>query len=206
MDLEHVHDYWICRERREIFLHGIEGNMSGVDGEEPGVEYQMATRTIKNLRMLEWDSKSKPVVIHMQTCGGFWEDGMAIYDTIRAMPYPVTVVNYSHARSMSSIILQAADHRLMMRHSSFMFHYGTYNQEGPMYTVMSGIKFCERQNKQMLDIYEDALSSSNRECWAGKSIRKELVRMMEKQGDVFLSAEDAVELGFADEVIDGYSR
>jgi len=189
-----------------IYLFGVESYTygGGVDAAyEPGVEYVMANRFIRNLNLCMRVNPEVPLIIHMKTCGGDWTEGMAIYDAIRAFPWPVTILNYSHARSMSSLIFQAGNKRIMMPNSYFMFHDGTFGMEGTVKQVKSAVKFEKSAEHTMLDIY--AKSMQYHGIMAGKSqqvIKKWLRAQMDKHEDVYLSAKQAVEYGFADEIFD----
>jgi len=122
--IESLHDYSLDPKNREIYLVGEQEAKIPDDDQEPGVEFLMANRFIKNLRFLSLANEN-PILVHSKTCGGYWEEGMAIYDAIKACPCYVTILNYTHARSMSSIIFQAADNRVMMPNSYFLFHLGS---------------------------------------------------------------------------------
>ena len=207
--IEVVHDYWIDPDSREIWIHGVD--VSGSEGEwdEPGVEYIMANMVIKNLHYLRKQSSRAGVTIHLHTCGGMVGDGFAIYDTIRLMPYPVTIISYTHARSMSSIILQAAagpgDTRLLMPSSYFMFHYGTMASSGHAQAVYSDVEFAKRYDELMLDIYvESAKNGKKFKGMTDNKIRKMLIDSMNRKSDVFLSAKEAVDWGFADGILDSW--
>ena len=78
----------------------------------------MSNTFIKNIRALEIKS-DKPIIIHMQSVGGEWSDGMAIYDAISMCRCHVTMIAYGQAESMSSIIFQAADTRLITPNTYF---------------------------------------------------------------------------------------
>lgn len=189
--IEQLHGHWINPITREIWIHGREFDELESDNiTEPGVEYGMATRVIKNLYILKHLDPEKLVTIHLHTCGGDWREGLAIYDTIRLMPYKTKIISYTHARSMSSIILQAGDERLMLPSSVFMFHDGTQAVHGEVKTVESDVEFYKFERKLMLDIYASV-------CEKSRSFLEEL---MDKKGNVFLTAEEAVEWGFADKV------
>lgn len=207
--IESVHDYWIDPDSREIWIHGVDVSSSDGEWEEPGVEFIMANMVIKNLHYLRKQSSRAGVTIHLHTCGGMVNDGFAIYDTIRLMPYPVTIISYTHARSMSSIILQAAagpcDTRLLMPSSYFMFHYGTMASEGHTKAVYSDVEFAKNYDELMLDVYVN--SAKNGEKFKEMSeakIRKMLISQMDKKSDVFLTAKEAVEWGFADGIVESW--
>ena len=81
-----AHEYDIITSRREIFLH------SYFDGEEEsGVDYRVANRFLKNIKILESIS-DEPIVIHQQSVGGDWEAGMFIYDSLVASPWPIIFI------------------------------------------------------------------------------------------------------------------
>jgi len=202
--VEILHDYNVDLIGRELFLFGEEDQ--GEEGMEPGVEFCMANRFVRNIRALSRRSRD-PILIHMKTCGGLWEEGMAIFDAIASCPAPTTILSYTHARSMSSIILQAATWRVMMPHSIFLFHLGTSGYEGDTQAVMSQTDW-EKQIiiPQMLRAYAERLRATR---W-GKFYRADLAKIerwltkkMRRHNDVYLTAEQAVEIGFADEVFDG---
>lgn len=204
-EVETVHDYWIDVDRRQIWIRGIEGRDVLIEGEEePGVEYQMAARTAVNLNLLRAESPTKPAMIHMITCGGSWEYGMAIYDAIAGMPYEITILSYAHARSMSSIILQAADHRVMMPSSYFMLHYGSLELAGDAKTVEKNAEQAKKDTAIMVDIYVDLLLHS--EKFSGRSeryVRKKVKEYLDS-GDVFLTPKEAIEWNLADSIFDGW--
>jgi ATP-dependent protease ClpP protease subunit len=201
--LYHIHEYGVDLKSNHIYLMGVEEYGPNMDGFEPGIEYIIANKFIKNFNLCMRVNPNTPIIIHMKTNGGFWEEGMAIYDMIRSCPWPVTILNYTHARSMSSIIFQAANKRIMMPNSSFMFHDGTFEIGGTVKQVKSAVKFSEVADKTMLDIYAKAMDEQGEYKGAGTAkIKTWLRNQMDKKEDVYLTAEDAVRYGLADEVFD----
>jgi ATP-dependent protease ClpP protease subunit len=197
-----VQEYDIDISANHIYLFGSEEQISE-DYQEPGVEYVMANRFIRNLNILMRKGQD-PILIHMKTCGGFWEEGMAIYDAIKSCPNYVTILSYTHARSMSSIILQAADKRVMMPHSTFMFHDGSMGYEGTTKQFLTEAEELNKSRMQMLDIYIDSMKAKGKlRSWSRKRIAEWLRSQMDKKEEVYLDARQAVQFGFADEVFDG---
>ena len=206
------HEYSIDLANLEIDLIGNVNHAIGCGGEdtgEPGVEYTMANMFIKNLRLCMHNARGKnnkllPILVHMKTCGGDWGEGMAIYDMIKACPNPIIILSYTHARSMSSLILQAADKRILMPTSYFMFHEGDGLVAGTTKQIKTQITFDKRDEEILLGTYARRLRQ--RGPYKGKAIKtivKDLKRRMDKSEEVFLNAEAAVREGFADEVFDG---
>lgn len=172
---------------------------------EPGVDYQMSARFIKNIQTLSSADSTRPILIHMKTCGGDWQEGMAIADAIRFCPNPVVILSYTHARSMSSIILQAADRRVLMPNSYFLFHEG---KTGVFDTSKIFHSYAEWDKKvvgpTMLDIYALALKQKGKfRRQSPERIREMLQERMDKKEDVYLAAKEAVEWGLADYVFEG---
>lgn len=198
-----VHEFGVLVATREIFLVGEDYTRS-FDDAEPGVEYLMASRFIKNLRILEQHGHGD-ILVHMKTCGGEWAEGMAIYQAIKTCKSYVTILNYTHARSMSSIILQAADYRAMLPYSTFMYHDGTFGTSGTVKQAHTEYEQLKLSERQMMEIYLDRAEGAPH--WAGRSrsqIRKMMRNRMDRKEEVYLDADETVEHGFADIVLDDY--
>jgi ATP-dependent protease ClpP protease subunit len=163
----------------------------------------MTNRFIRNLNILIRKSQD-PILIHMKTNGGDWQEGMAIYDAIISCPNNVCILSYTHARSMSSIIFQAADKRVMMPHSMFMFHDGTMGYEGTSKQFLIEADELKKSLDIMLDIYIDSMKQSGKMMKLGRDkIKAWLKNQMNKKEDVYLNAQQAIDHGFADEIFDG---
>ena len=155
-----LHNYGANIDTREIFLH----NYYASDDENQGVEYKMSNTFLKNIRALEIKS-DRPIIIHMHSIGGEWSDGMAIYDAIAMSKCYVTIIAYGQAESMSSIIFQAADRRLMTPNTYFMSHYGSSAAVGEYLTVQNLAKYEKHICDVMIDIYAQS-------CVGGKFFKE----------------------------------
>lgn len=114
-------DYNLDVDTRTIYMGSVERD---IEGSETGVDHMMTEYLIKGIHVLE-SKGEKPITIIMNNPGGDWYHGMGIYDSINNSKCHCTIKVYGHAMSMGSIILQAADTRIMMPNSRFMIHYGT---------------------------------------------------------------------------------
>lgn len=196
-----VHLYGLDVKNREMYLHGYIGNTD----EDPGVEYRMATNFYKNIRILDTLSND-PIIIHMHSIGGNWADGMAIYDAILLCKSYVTVIAYGQAESMSSIILQAADKRVLTPNSHFMLHYGSFNCSGDHLNSHNYAKLDKKNTETMLDIYAQKCCGGKyfKESYADLNLEKikNYLKRKLKDGDWYLDSNEAVYYGFADFVLD----
>jgi len=200
--LKDFHDYGTNINTREIFLHN---HYHAEDNENPGVEYKMSNTFLKNLRALELRN-DKPITIHMHSIGGEWSDGMAIYDAIMMCRSYITIIVYGQASSMSSIILQAADHRSLTENCHFMAHYGSTYIDTDYLSSINQANYEKEICEIMFNIYTNrCLSGEFFKSKYGKNsdakkVKQFLIRKM-KDGDWYLNAENAVYYGFADDVI-----
>ena len=202
-DIDNVHDVGLDYKSNEIYITGNPEYVGWIDG-EPGVEYSMSSTFIKNINIISRKS-TKPILIHLKSCGGLWEEGIAMYDAIKLCRNKITILSYTHARSMSSLIFSAADHRVMMPNSTFMFHQGTFVTEGTVKQAFTDLEELKRTNQTMEDIYVETLKSG-KGSMAKKSvkhIRSWLKDEMDKKEDVYITSKDAVAMGFADCIYDG---
>jgi ATP-dependent protease ClpP protease subunit len=199
-----VHNYDLNSSTREIYLHS---HYSSQD-EESGVEYRMATQFIKNLYLLNRDSEDD-ILVHLQSPGGDWVHGMAIYDSIKASVSSVNILAYGEVSSMSSILFQAAHRRIMMPSCEFMIHRGFLSLEGVASTVQSNAAWNKKTDEMMLKIY--AKRAVNGSFFRQKEMNelqtmKFIDQKIRKLGDWNLSAEEAVYYGLCDGVFgtDGF--
>lgn len=200
--LKDFHEYGANIQSREIFLHN---HYHAEDNQNPGVEYRMSNTFIKNLRALDIKN-DQPITIHMHSIGGEWADGMAIFDAISMCRSYVTIISYGQAESMSSIILQAADYRIMTPNAYFMCHYGSTNANGEYLNVQNWVDYERKLADVMFNVYakravdgqffKDKFGKKPSE----KQVKQFLIRKL-KQGDWFLNAEETVYYGFADKVV-----
>lgn len=201
--LVYIHDYGVDIEKNEIFLFPRDEYMygGGDEGlEEPGIEFSIANQFIRNLRILSLHS-ANPILIHMKTCGGDWHEGLAMHQAILSCPNHVTILNYASARSMSSIIFAAADHRAMMPLSTYMIHTGTNCFTGTGTQVKTEWEQMQKMDEIMLNIYIDLLKESKpMQGWTRKRINSWLIRKMKEKEEVYFSAEEAIKYNFADTI------
>jgi ATP-dependent protease ClpP protease subunit len=199
-NVDDIHSYGIDVKNREIYLHSY---ISSLD-EDPGVDYRMACTFTKNLRILDFVNKN-PIVIHMHSIGGNVSAGMAIFDSIKMCKSYVTIIAYGQAESMSSLILQAADYRLMTNNSYFMCHFGSFSMDANVLDVINAIDHEKRCVQKMLNIYVDsALNGKYFKEAMTRPTRKKVesfIKHRMKSGDWYLDAEEAVYYGFADDYV-----
>ena len=193
-----IHNYGIDIDNREIYLH------SYFDGEnEDGVDYRSAITFEKNLRHLNTLSLD-PILVHMHLPGGDWQDCLGIYDNLENSKSPVCVVAYAKVESSSTVLLQAADLRILSHNTNFLIHYGSISVDNEHKAAISTVQWSERESEKMIDIFTERCMSSKickEKNWKKMMVKKHIVTQLATKRDWILTAEEAVDYGFADGIL-----
>lgn len=189
-NVDKFHDYGIYIPKRTIYMGSEEFSM---DSGESGTDGLMTERIIKNLTILE-SMSSEPITIIMNNIGGDEYHGMGIYDAIKSCKSHVKIIVIGHAMSMGSIILQAADERVMAPNSRLMIHYGTWNFDGHAKTGQKWAKEFDKLDDAMEKLYMEKILVKDPE-FPIQRLKKWL------DHDTFMTAQECVDVGLADKVL-----
>jgi ATP-dependent Clp endopeptidase proteolytic subunit ClpP len=192
-DIDKFFDYGLDVPNRTIYM----GSIPSEHDEESGVDFSMAEYTIKAIHILESlaPEGDKPITIIMNNPGGDYYHGMAIYDAIKNCRNHVTIKVFGHAMSMGSIILQAADERILAKNSRVMIHFGTMGL-GHTHTKIF-IKWAEEtkiQDDEMIDVLLEKIREKN------PSFQKKRLQEL-CNFDTILNSSEAIALGLADKIL-----
>ncbi|MDD3179772.1 MAG: ATP-dependent Clp protease proteolytic subunit [Opitutaceae bacterium] len=168
-------------EQRKLFLWGA-------------VTDQAAKDLCEKLLYLEATAPGKDITFYMNTPGGSITAGMAIYDTIRLISSPVTIVVTGMAASMGSILLSAAKkgRRLVYPHARVLIHQPliTGRMVGPATDINIQAKEMEKLRVELNHILAEA---------SGQPIEK---IAKDSDRDFYLNAQEAIDYGLADRILD----
>lgn len=198
ININDIHQYNIDIDNREIYLHSWFG-----DENEAGVDYRSAITFEKNLRYLNLISLD-PILVHMHLPGGDWQDCLGIYDHIKNSKSRVCIVAYAKVESSSSVLLQAADLRILSSNTNFLVHYGSISVDNEHKAALSMVQWSEKESEKMIDIFTEKCINSKiakEKNWKKMIIRKHIVTQLATKRDWILTAEEAVDYGFADGVL-----
>lgn len=173
-------------------------------GVEPGVEHLMADRFRINLNRLIHINHKHPIIVYMSSCGGNWDEGMQMFNSILTCPNPITVVASKWARSMTSIIPLAADRFLLEPYTKYMIHRGAYGFWGTDHEAETDNEEREKLRAMMYRIYATRLNEQG--IHKGKPYEEiELIidGLMKDKVDVWFDGREAVRWGFADGTYQG---
>jgi ATP-dependent protease ClpP protease subunit len=158
-----------------------------------GVDEKSVRRLAVNLHALEdMDDAEKITIILSNTGGDDWSM-LAAYDLVRKCPCPVVGLVRGVAASAASVLLQACDVRIMGPSSVQLVHYGSASNEGHALDVQRAAREAERVNRWLEGVYLARIREKQPE-YQLESLRGML------RFDTYLTADQCVTLGLADEV------
>ncbi len=168
-------------EQRRIFLWGEVNDESAKDITE-------------KLLYLETAAPGKDITFYMNTPGGSITAGMAVYDTLKLISSPVTIVVTGMAASMGSILLSAAKkgRRLIYPHARVLIHQPliTGRMVGPATDINIQAKEMEKLRQELNHILAAA---------SGQPIEK---IAKDSDRDFYLNAQEAIAYGLADRIVE----
>ena len=170
---------------------------------EGEVEDQMANLIVGQLLYLESEDASKDITMFINSPGGSVTAGLAIYDTMQFIKPDVATYVMGQAASMGSFLAQAgaAGKRFVLPESRTMIHRvssGTPGTRGSVHIQDLQFEDAKRSFEESVRINKRLTELYVRHNTAGKTY-DELFQTM--KFDTFLSAEEAVANGLADQVI-----
>jgi ATP-dependent Clp protease protease subunit len=167
-------------EQRKIFLWGAVTDASAKD-------------ICERLLYLQAEDPSREITFFINTPGGSITAGMAVYDTMRLITAPITVVVTGMAASMGSVLLSGAPkgRRLLFPHARVLIHQPLISGRfiGPASDINIQAKEMEKLRAELNQILAGA---------SGQSIEK-IARDCDR--DFYLNAEEAIAYGLADRIV-----
>jgi len=148
---------------------------------------------VAQLLFLESQSTDSDIYFYINSPGGVITAGMAIYDTMQFIKPDVQTIVMGQACSMGSFLAQAgaAGKRKMLPNARHMIHQPSGGAGGQATDMEIQVNEILKMKKNLTQIYVDHNGK-------GKTF-EELSRDMER--DNFMSAQEAVDYGLADEII-----
>jgi ATP-dependent Clp protease protease subunit len=168
------------------------------------VEDTMANLIVAQMLFLESQNPDKPIKLYVNSPGGSVTAGLAIYDTMQFVKTPVHTMVMGQAASMGSFLAQAGEpgKRFVLPESRTMIHRvssGTRGTSGSVHVQELEFEDARRHFEESKRLNQRLTELYVKHNTAGKTY-EELFETM--KFDTFLSAQEAVENGFVDQVIE----
>jgi ATP-dependent Clp protease protease subunit len=168
-------------EQRKIFLWGAVTDATAKDITE-------------KLLYLETVAPGKDITFYINSPGGSITAGMAVFDTMKLITSPITVVVTGMAASMGSILLSGAPkgRRLLYPHSRVLIHQPLISGRmiGPASDINIQAQEMEKIRAELNQILADA---------SGQPLER---INHDTDRDFYLNAQEAIAYGLADRIVD----
>lgn len=162
-----------------------------------GIDEKSANEIIRKLWYLEFEEPGKPILLVINSPGGAVDCGFAIWDQVKMITSPVTTLVTGLAASMGSVLslCAAPGRRFATKHARIMIHQPRVMGiiQGQATDLEIQAKEIIKTRKLIVDVYVQA---------TGKSA-KEIERAIDR--DTWYSAEEALDFGLLDKVVDTYA-
>jgi ATP-dependent Clp protease protease subunit len=164
--------------------------------EEKVAELVQAILYLNELNKAEEDEeKKKPIDFYICTYGGSADDMFALYDIINIVKQDTEIHTIGVGKVMSAGVLLLASgtqgKRKIGKHCRVMIHNVIGGNHGSLPNLTNELEAIQT----LQDDYVNALVANT------KLTKKKLTKMLNEKVNVYLSAEEAVELGIADIII-----
>lgn len=168
-------------QQRKIFLWGA-------------VTDETAKDLTEKLLYLEAVAPGKDITFYVNTPGGSITAGMAVYDTMKLITSPITIVVTGMAASMGSILLcgAAKGRRLLFPHSRVLIHQPLISGRmvGPATDINIQAKEMEKIRAELNQILADS---------SGQPLER---INHDTDRDFYLNAKEAIAYGLADKIVE----
>lgn len=170
-------------EAGAIDILGPIGGLEFIDGEI--VEGTTARGVLRRLR----EAEGGPVTVNINSPGGDYLEGLAIFNLLREHPGEVTARIIGEAASAASIVAMGAD-RVEIGKSAFLFVHNVQSVAyGDRHLFASLVETLETLDGVLVDLYQARTGQP----------RAKVAAMLDKE--TWLSGSDAVKAGFADALL-----
>ena len=168
------------------------------------VEDHMANSIVAQLLFLESEDPHKDISLFINSPGGAVTAGLSIYDTMQFIKPDVATYVMGQACSMGSFLAQAgaAGKRFVLAESRTMIHRvssGTRGTSGSVHVQELEFEDSRRHLEESKRINERLTELYVKHNTKGKTYEEMFETM---KFDTFLSAQEAVDFGLADKVLD----
>ena len=135
--------------------------------------------------------KRKPIYLDISTPGGSVYDGLVLVSVIEQSKTPIITRIQGYAFSFGLTLLLAGHERHVSRHASLMYHQILTEISGPL----KGIEESLAISKEMQERLENYVIEKT------KFTKERLNKIYRQKKDVYIYAEEALELGIATKII-----
>jgi ATP-dependent protease ClpP protease subunit len=147
-------------------------------------------------RNLDEKGVSGPITIKLNNGGGDVYTAWAMVSRIKSSPCEITVKAHGHIMSAATMIFAAADHRETSKYCTFMFHDVSLGYEGTGKNLQNIASQLSKEEQMYCEFLSEN-TKKNSLFWK---------KVLGSKRDVFFTAQEAVDIGLADNIFDKQSN
>jgi ATP-dependent Clp protease protease subunit len=158
------------------------------------IDDQIANLVVAQLLHLESDDPDKDISLYVNSPGGVVYAGLAIYDTMQYVAPDVQTIGFGTAMSMGALLLAggAKGKRLVLPNARMLIHQPTGGFQGQSTDIEIHAKETLALRRRLDEIYAHHTGQTVEQVHA------------DMERDRYLTAEEAVEYGLADRVVESH--
>lgn len=139
------------------------------------------------------DNKDKRLTLYINTTGGDLYHAFALVDMMKNSQFPIRTIGIGAVMSAGFLVFAAGTkgERYAARNTSFMCHQYSDSLSGKHHDIKASMKEGESFNQKMIDLLQEATGLTR------AKIRSKLL----PASDVYLDANEVLELGVADHIL-----
>ncbi len=174
----------------DIFSRLLRERIIMVNGQ---IEDTMANLVVAQLLFLAAENSEREINVYINSPGGTVTAGLAIYDTMRSLPCPVSTTCVGFAASFGTILLMAGDKGLRRTLPHARIHMHQPLIPGGIGGQATDIDIQAREILHTRDVLNEIIQHHTGQTL--ERIKRDTDR------DYFMSASEAVEYGIVDEIL-----
>ena len=174
----------------KINLKLLDSSIHFLNGE---IDEDTVIECIKWITYENLDSKDKILTVYINSTGGSLYDAFALIDIMKNSKFPVRTIAMGACMSAAFLIFASGTkgERYAAKNASLMCHQFTESMDNKYHDLKATMRENDLCNQRMIDILREATGLS------AARIKSKLL----PASDVYLTAEEAVSLGVADQLL-----
>lgn len=188
-ELEDYLVYGVDEKNRRVYF-GCSLATADVEDDVTGFTFCTVEFAIRAIERMATDHPKVPIEIHMNSYGGEVYSMLALYDVIQACECQIKFYGKGAIMSCATWIMSGCDERYLYPNTTVMVHHGSPNlPDKPETDTEIDMDENVRLRAKLMDMYADN-TRMPKDFWNEACKR-----------DLYLSAEESIFLGLADEIV-----
>ena len=189
--VENIIDYGIDIKNRRIYFGSLKSDEEDATGSS--FDWCSVERTVRAIHIMETEAPNKPIELHMSSFGGDAYALLRLHDIIQSCSCQIKFFGSGPIMSAATWIMACCDERYLYPNTRILIHDSPAGVTSEMSAKLTDLYIECNEEKTVQDILNKVYADNSRmpvEFW------NEIVKR-----DLYLSAEEAIMLGLADEII-----